>query len=132
MPVLIMLILKFNCLIYLIICILFAFMLLFDAVIHVLLKLIEIICHMSINMLLETVFWYTVVKKSLLHHPVFMIYLCNVTKQGLWYLLLLFLFPYLMYVYTYMFVVWSAQWPFIHCINIFKNVYFVCEIVIHM
>jgi len=31
-------------------------MLLFDAVIHVLLKLIEIICHMSINMLLETVF----------------------------------------------------------------------------
>jgi hypothetical protein len=56
MPVLTMLTLKFNCHIYLIICVLFVFMLLIAAVIHVSLKLIEIICHMSINMLLETVF----------------------------------------------------------------------------
>jgi hypothetical protein len=93
------------CLIYLIICVLFALVLLFAAVIHMSLKLIEIICHLSIKMLLETIFWYTVVKKLPLHHPVFVIYLCNVTKQGLWHLLLLFLFPYLMYMYTYVLVV---------------------------
>jgi hypothetical protein len=56
MPVLIILILKFNCLIYHIVCVLFALILLFAAVIHVSLKLIEIICHLSIKMLLEVIF----------------------------------------------------------------------------